>query len=168
LAERLLAVAKKAHAAGKAVAFDPNYRTPMAAPAYRKTLREMASFSNYIKLSEEDIQGLFPELDHAAALSQLRAWAPSASILVTNGAAGMTLKTPQHEFFQAAFPVAVVDTVGCGDASMGGWLTSLLTKPERSDAEHIRYAAACAAVCCGHAGAYAPSQEEVQPLFAAQ
>jgi fructokinase len=125
----------------------------------------MTGISSYIKLSEEDIQGLFPELSRDAALAQLRAWAPQAPILITDGAEGMTLLTPNDKFFQPAFPVAVVDTVGAGDASMGGWLTSLLTRPERSDAEHIRYAAACAAVCCRHAGAYAPTPDEVNSLL---
>jgi fructokinase len=165
LAEHLMAIAEKAHEAGKIIAFDPNFRAPMAEPAYRNTLRTMASISHYIKLSEEDIQGLFPELNRDAALAQLRAWAPTASILVTDGAAGMTLLTPQDSFFQPAFPVRVVDTVGCGDATMGGWLASLLLNPERSHADHIRYAAGCAAVCCGHAGAYAPSASEVNELL---
>lgn len=166
LAKRLLALAEKAPAAGKIVAFDPNYRDPMAAPEYRDTLRAMTGMANYIKLSEEDIRGLFPKMERDAALAQMRAWAPAASILVTDGSAGMTLSTPRETFFQPAFPVAVVDTVGAGDASMGGWLASLLTAPERTSAEHIRYAAACAAVCCEHAGAYAPAPDEVSRLLA--
>lgn len=165
LAERLLAIAEQAHAAGKIVSFDPNYRDPMAAPEYWNTLRRMATISSYIKLSEEDIQGLFPELDRAAALAQLRAWAPAASLLVTDGAAGMTLLNPAEKFFQPALPVAVADTVGAGDATMGGWLTSLLTRPERTAAEHIRYAAACAAECCRHSGAYAPTPDKVRDLL---
>jgi fructokinase len=165
LAERLIALARRAHDAGKTIAFDPNYRSPMAAPEYRETLRQLTSIADYIKLSEEDIQGLFPETGRDAAVSQLRAWAPDAAILITDGAAGMTLLTPQGSYFQPAFPVTVVDTVGCGDASMGGWLTSLLTRPQQPAEEHLRYAAACAAVCCGHAGAYAPTADEVNQLL---
>ena len=165
LAEELLKIAEQAHADGKMVSFDPNYRDPMAAPEYWNTLRRMATISSYIKLSVEDIQGLFPELDQAAALVQLRAWAPTASILVTDGAAGMTLLNPDKELFQPALPIIVADTVGAGDATMGGWLTSLLTRPERTSAEHIRYAAACAAVCCRHSGAYAPTPDEVAVLL---
>ena len=59
----------------------------------------------------------------------------------------------------------VADTVGCGDASVGGWMASLLTQPEAPVAEHLRYAAACAAVVCGHPGAYAPTAAEVASLL---
>ena len=91
LAAHLLDIAQAAHAAGKRISFDPNYRDLMAGPAYRSTLRRMAGLATYIKVSDEDLCGLFPELDEASALAQLREWAPAAAILVTRGAAGMQL-----------------------------------------------------------------------------
>ncbi|RKU02365.1 carbohydrate kinase [Burkholderia sp. Nafp2/4-1b] len=166
LASRLIEVVQAARAAGKRISFDPNYRAPMAAPSYRDTLRRLAGLADWIKVSDEDLRGLFPELDEAAALAQLRAWAPDASVLVTRGAAGMELLHRDTALFQPAFATDVADTVGCGDASIGGWLASQLTHRCAPPADHLRYAAACAAVACAHAGAYAPTADEVAGVVA--
>ncbi|MGC2946744.1 carbohydrate kinase family protein [Burkholderia ambifaria] len=166
LAPRLIEVVRAARAAGKRISFDPNYRAPMAAPSYRDTLRTLAGLADWIKVSDEDLRGLFPELDEAAALAQLRAWAPDATVLVTRGAAGMQLLHRDTALFQPAFATDVADTVGCGDASIGGWLASQLMHPGASAADHLRYAAACAAVACAHAGAYAPTAAEVADVIA--
>ncbi|HHT8904198.1 TPA: carbohydrate kinase, partial [Burkholderia cenocepacia] len=40
-----------------------------------------------------------------------------------------------------------------------------LARPDASAAEHLRYAAACAAVACAHAGAYAPTAAEVADMI---
>ncbi|MFH5250115.1 carbohydrate kinase [Burkholderia semiarida] len=165
LASRLIELAQAARAAGKRISFDPNFRAPMATPSYRDTLRRLSALADWIKVSDEDLRGLFPELDEAAALAQLRAWAPDATMLVTRGAAGMQLLHRDTVLFQPAFPTEVADTVGCGDASIGGWLASQLARPDASAAEHLRYAAACAAVVCEHAGAYAPTAAEVAGMI---
>ncbi|RQX82623.1 carbohydrate kinase [Burkholderia anthina] len=165
LASRLIEVAQAARAAGKRISFDPNFRAPMATPSYRDTLRRLSALADWIKVSDEDLRGLFPELDEAAALAQLRVWAPDATMLVTRGAAGMQLLHRDTVLFQPAFPTEVADTVGCGDASIGGWLASQLARPDASAAEHLRYAAACAAVVCEHAGAYAPTAAEVTGMI---
>lgn len=165
LAARLIEVAQAARTAGKRISFDPNFRAPMAAPSYRDTLRRLAGLADWIKVSDEDLRGLFPELDEAAALAQLRTWAPDATMLVTRGASGMQLLHRDTVLFQPAFPTEVADTVGCGDASIGGWLASQLARPDASAAEHLRYAAACAAVACAHAGAYAPTAAEVTDMI---
>ncbi|BCG04291.1 fructokinase (plasmid) [Paraburkholderia sp. PGU19] len=168
LAAHLLEIAQAAHAAGKRISFDPNYRDLMAGPAYRSTLRCMAELASYIKVSDEDLRGLFPELDEASALAQLRAWAPTAAILVTRGAAGMQLFMAQEVLFQPACAAQVVDTVGCGDACVGGWIASLLTRPDAAPASHLQFSAACAAVACAQQGAYAPTPDEVAARLGSQ
>lgn len=168
LAAHLLEIAEAAHAAGKPISFDPNYRDLMAGAAYRSTLRRMAELASYIKVSDEDLRGLFPELDEASALAQLRAWAPAAAILVTRGAAGMQLFTAQEVLFQPAFAAQVVDTVGCGDACVGGWMASLLTRPDAPLASHLQFSAACAAVTCAQQGAYAPRSDDVTALLGSE
>ncbi|NPT53782.1 carbohydrate kinase family protein [Paraburkholderia elongata] len=168
LAAHLLEIAEAAQAAGKRISFDPNYRDLMAGPAYRSTLRRMAELATYIKVSDEDLRGLFPELNEASALAQLRAWAPAAAILVTRGAAGMQLFTAQEVLFQPAFATPVVDTVGCGDACVGGWMASLLTRPDAPLASHLQFSAACAAVTCAQQGAFAPRSDEVTALLGSE
>ncbi|RQZ08032.1 carbohydrate kinase [Burkholderia sp. Bp9031] len=167
LASRLIDIARVVRAAGKRISFDPNFRAPMADPSYRDTLRTMVGLSDYIKVSDEDLTGLFPELDEAAALARIRAWAPQAAVLVTRGAAGMELFAGEETVVQPGFKVTVADTVGCGDACVGSWMASLLTHPEAAAAEHLRFAAACAALVASRAGAYAPTEAEVQALIAA-
>jgi fructokinase len=163
-AARLVAMAERVHAEGKRICFDPNYRNLMD-ERYRPTLARMAAVADYIKVSEEDLAGLFPGTAQAHALGQLRAMAPRAWILLTLGAEGMRLATPEREVFQPAFPVQVADTVGAGDASMGGWMASLLTHPQAPLETHAAFAAATAAIVCQHSGAYAPTRQEVTALL---
>jgi len=165
LAGRLVALAERVHAAGRRVSYDPNYRTLMQ-EGYRPTLERMARIADLIKVSDEDLAGLFPGLPPAAALQELRALAPRAAILLTHGPAGMRLLTPGREVFQPAFPVRVVDTVGAGDASMGGWIASLLLAPAAAPEAQVAFAAATAAVVCERSGAYAPTLDEVQAMLA--
>src|SRR5438309_7648842 len=153
LAGRLLAIAEKVRADGRRIAFDPNYRNLMT-EAYRPTLRRMAELADYIKVSDEDLVGLFPGIDPKVALEQLQAWSPRASFLFTHGAAGLDLITPERQVAQPAFPVALADTVGAGDASMAGWMFSVITRPKASLEAHAAFAVASAAVACEHPGAY--------------
>jgi fructokinase len=67
--------------------------------------------------------------------------------------------------FHPAFPVEVVDTVGAGDASMGGWMASVLGAPGAPLEAHVAFASATAAVVCGRRGAYAPTRAEVEALL---
>jgi fructokinase len=133
-------------------------------PGYRETLVRMARIADYIKVSSEDLACLFPGAGQAALL-ELRALAPPAAILLTDGAAGMRLFADGRVVVQPAFPVAVADTVGAGDASMGGWMASLLSAPQARLEEHVAFAAATASVVCSHSGAYAPTRAEVEALL---
>lgn len=163
-AARLVALAAEVRAAGRRISFDPNYRVLMA-EGWRPTLARMAGLADYIKISDEDLAGLFPGVSASDALRELRQMAPRALILATHGAAGMRLLAPDREVFRPAFPVKVVDTVGAGDASMAGWMASLLEQPAAPAEVHVAFAAATAAVVCGHAGAYGPSRDEVRAML---
>ncbi|WP_028535897.1 carbohydrate kinase family protein [Paludibacterium yongneupense] len=165
LADRLVELALSLAAAGKRIAFDPNFRAPMASPGYRAVFAAIAAVAHCIKVSDEDLAGLFPGLDPAAALAELRVLAPQAELLLTRGAEGMTLLHGGHEWVQPAFAVTVRDTVGCGDAAMGGWMASRLLQPGADVQTHLRYAAATAACAAAHTGAYAPTRAEVETLL---
>jgi fructokinase len=165
-ASRLVALAERVHAAGKRICFDPNYRNLMG-PGYRATLQRLAAIATHLKASDEDLAGLFPGLGAEAALRELRAMAPQAEILLTQGAQGMRLFEGGREHRQPAFPVTVADTVGAGDATMGGWMASLLQDPGAPAQRHLAFAAATAAVVCARSGAYAPTREEVAAVLSA-
>ena len=164
LATQLIALAEQIKQAGKRLCFDPNYRNLMANPAYPATLERMTKLADYIKVSDEDMGLLFPQLDLNAGLAQLRHWAPQAHILLTRGADGMSLITPTATHHSPGLAIQVADTVGAGDASMGGWMSSVLQNPQAPLTTHLQYAIAAAACACQQHGAYAPSALEVQNL----
>jgi fructokinase len=64
--------------------------------------------------------------------------------------------------------VAVEDTVGAGDASMAGWMFSVITRPDAPLEAHAAFAGAAAAVACQHPGAYAPRLDEVTSFLASR
>jgi fructokinase len=163
-ASRLVAMAERVHAAGKRICFDPNYRNLMT-EAFRPRLERLAGLADYIKASEEDLGLMFPGADLARGVAELRRLAPRAQLLVTLGAEGMRLITPEREVVQPAFPVELADTVGAGDSSMAAWMASLLTRPSAPPEEHVRLAAATAALVCSRHGAYAPTRAEVDELL---
>lgn len=167
LGARLVAVAERARAAGKRICFDPNYRNLMT-ESYRPRMERMASLADYIKVSEEDLGLMFPGEALEPALARLRALAPRAAILVTLGAAGMELRTPERTVSQPAFPVEVKDTVGAGDSTMAAWMAGVLGRPGAPPEEHLRWAAATAALVCTRSGAYAPTPAEVEAFLASR
>ncbi len=164
-ASRLVALAEQVKAAGKRICFDPNYRNLMT-EAFRPRLAKLAGLADFIKASADDLALMFPGLPLEAAVRELRALNPKAQLLVTLGAEGMRLLTPAGEAFQPAFRVQVKDTVGAGDASMAAWMASVLTQPAAPPQDHVRLAAATAALVCAQHGAYAPTRAEVDGLLA--
>jgi fructokinase len=164
-AGRLVETAERVHAAGKRICFDPNYRNLMT-PAFRPRMERLAAIADFIKASEEDLGLMFPELSREAAVARLRALSPRAHILVTLGARGMRLHAPERELFQPAFPIEIQDTVGAGDSTMAAWMAGVLGEPDAPPEQHLRLAAATAALVCTRAGAYAPTRREVDDFLA--
>jgi fructokinase len=165
LARRLVEQALMARQAGKRVAFDPNFRAAMRDASYRPTFEQIAAIASHIKVSDEDLEGLFPGLAPRDALAALRALAPDAEILFTRGADGLSLIRGDQVLDAPARRVDVVDTVGCGDASMAGWISGLLLHPEMSMRCQLARIAAVAAAAAMHAGPYAPTEHEVETLL---
>lgn len=166
LAARLCEEATQAAQAGKRIAFDPNFRDLMRTPGYQHVLAHMLRLATYVKISDEDLAGLFPALDTGAALARVREMAPDATVMLTRGAHGMTLLKGDTTIEQPAMRVEVADTVGCGDAAMGGWMAGVLG--DAADlAAQARLASAAAAVAATRAGAYPPLRHEVDALLAA-
>ncbi|WP_372017031.1 carbohydrate kinase family protein [Pseudoxanthomonas sp. 10H] len=166
LGARLVAIAERLHAAGVPLSFDPNCRNLMGSD-YPPLFERMAAMTQVLKVSDEDLHHIYPALASGDALSRVRGLAPAATLLYTRGAAGMVAYLPGSEpLGQPAFPVAVADTVGAGDACIGGFLASRLQRPDAHIATHLRFAAATAAAACTRPGAHAPSRDEVEALLA--
>lgn len=163
LASVLLRQATAIKQAGGRISYDPNFRQLMDT-RYDPMLQQMCRLADVIKVSDEDLQGLFRHADTAAALQTIRQWNPGAAILYTRGAAGAELLVHGDHWRCAPPRITVVDTVGAGDASMGGMLYSLMQQPAMGWAEHLAYAVAAGAAACQAAGATAPRADQLLEL----
>lgn len=164
LASRLLALARELKARGVAISYDPNFRNLMD-ERYTPTLEAMASIADLVKVSDDDLRGLFPGLAQDAALARLRAFNPSALCLLTRGGQGASLFHGEQRCHALAPKVAVVDTVGAGDASAAGLLVSLARHPGRSLQSHLHAALAAGSAACLQAGATPPPPAAMHQLF---
>jgi len=164
LTAKLLALAAELKAAGVRISYDPNFRVLMNG-AYDATLRQMVALADVIKVSDEDLRGLFRHDDIDASFATLRGWNPHASYLYTRGEQGATLHNGEGAWRASPPKIEVVDSVGAGDASIGGLLFSLMARPQHGGAEHLRFAVAAGAGACLSAGAAPPALALVERLF---
>ncbi len=165
LASRLVALAQQLKRNEVRISYDPNFRQVMDS-RYDATLRTMTALADLVKVSDEDLIGLFRQPDAEQAFAQLRAMNPRANFLRTNGKAGATLYVGAATWSAAPPPVTVIDTVGAGDASMGGMLYSLMRHPQRSPGEHLSFAVAAGSAACVAAGASPPTLAAIDALLA--
>ena len=165
LGNRLLRIAEQLKQRGVKISYDPNYRNLMG-PDFPALFERMAQLADIIKLSDEDLGQIYPSEPLDTALARVRQLAPAALILYTRGARGIILQGPSGTLEQPAFAVQVADTVGAGDACIGGFIASLLNDPQLAHAAHLRFAAATAAAACTVPGAHAPVRAEVDRILA--
>jgi len=165
LGARLVRIAEHLKARGVRISFDPNHRNLMGSE-YPPLFEHMAALADIIKISDEDLGGIYPGLAPDSGLARIHQLNPGATLLYTRGAEGLSLFQGARRIDRQAFRVAVGDTVGAGDACLGGFIASLLGNPQADSSVHLEFAAATAAVVCAHAGAYAPRLQEVRRLLA--
>lgn len=172
--ERILALARRVRDGGGLVSFDPNVRPallPDTADARRRVERGIA-LADVVKASAEDVEWLRPG---AAAEAVAADWlaAGAALVVVTDGPDGATAFTagapPLH---RPGRTVAVVDTVGAGDAFTAGLLAALAERglttadglrgagPDAL-APVIDAAVTVSALTCTRAGADPPTRAEL-------
>jgi fructokinase len=164
LASKLVALAREAKAAGIGISYDPNFRRLMD-ERYDPTLRAMTALADVVKVSEEDLVGLFRHDDTAASFERLRGFNPSARFLYTKGAEGASLHVGAESWHVAAPRVQVRDTVGAGDASIAAFVYSLLREPAREPLRHLQFAVAAGAAACLGAGGTPPSLAQIADLM---
>jgi fructokinase len=164
LASTLVGLARQLKARGVAISYDPNYRNLMD-ERYAPVLQEMAMLADLIKVSDDDLRGLFPGLDADDALAHLRTLNPAAYVLLTRGGEGASLFHGDERCDARAPKVDVVDTVGAGDASAAGLLHSFTHHPERPLQAHLHAALAAGSAACLQAGATPPPPAAMQGLF---
>lgn len=164
LAERLVVLAERLSASGVKISYDPNFRNVMD-NNYDAILARMVAIADLIKVSDDDMCGLFRTHDATAALRQLRAMRPKATVLYTEGAQGATLYAQDQAWHATPPSIAVVDTVGAGDCSLAGFLSSTMHQPHAGWGVHLRAAVAAGAGACLASGAAPPSEQIVAGLI---
>jgi fructokinase len=149
------------------VMIDPNVRPATVADpdAYRARLARVLGAADVAKVSEEDLAWIAPGRE---PLDAARALGPPV-VLLTRGGDGAVAIAGGREEAVAAPPVAVVDTIGAGDAFSGGWLTWWSEhglgrgELDRIDdvVEATRFACLVAARTCARPGASPPRRAEL-------
>jgi fructokinase len=150
---------------------DPNIR-PAAIEdpaAHRRTLDAVLARTDVLKLSDQDLEALFPDAGPDEALTALLAAGPGL-VLLTRGGDGAEVVTAEGRVQVAAEPVELLDTVGAGDvfgatflawAVLAGHDRAALSGSPELAAEGARLGARGAAWCCARAGAQVPSRLDV-------
>lgn len=164
LAGRLLALAQALKSEGRRISYAPRFRAPPMDSRYDDVLEPMCRLADVIKVSDEDLRGLFRVSDHRSGLAQIAAWNPGAWLLLTRGAAGATLYHGEEECSGLPPPVRVVDTVGAGDAALAGLLDSLMCEAGAPAERHLRRALAAGAAACAVPGFAPPTPARVAAL----
>src|SRR5690606_16635202 len=167
LGARLAALAESLAGQGVRISFDPNCRNLMGED-YPALFERLAAISDLLKLSDEDLRQIYPDRPVDPELSRVRdLMKPGALQLCTRGATCTTVNADGRVNDQYALALQGRDTVGAGDACVGGFVARLRQHPQRDWAGHLRFAAATAAAACTRAGAHAPDAAEVEALLAA-
>ncbi|NKI70104.1 carbohydrate kinase [Collimonas pratensis] len=170
LAGQLIELAEDLHNRGVKISYDPNFRNVMD-QRYDSVLKKMAQLADVIKVSDEDLVGLFRSDDTEAALATLRGFNPSATVLLTLGSKGAAIHAGAEYWQVAPPPITVIDTVGAGDAGIAGLIYSLIQESTAGPAanpdwlQHLRFSVACGSAACLNAGAKPPQLAQVHALL---
>jgi 2-dehydro-3-deoxygluconokinase len=156
--DTLLAELRRAKAAGKIVAFDPNIRPRLwpkgeAGRAYMlKTIEDGARASTLVLPSFDDEKAHFGDQTVEETIARYKALGVE-NVVVKNGGDGVTLSfgTSPVTHVPAVPTAAIIDTTSAGDSFNGGFLSKLVrgASPEVSAA----HGAAVASIVIGHHGA---------------
>ena len=150
--DRLL---ERAGEAGCTVSFDVNHRSRLwSMRSAGIVYRQLSHRADIVFSSVDEVGLLLPDWRGDGATAAEAAEALTANghrhVVVTDGARGSAARIEDTTTLGAAVPVTVVDTVGAGDAFVGGYLVAL----SRGDdvAERLALASQLGAAACRHAG----------------
>jgi fructokinase len=157
-------------AGGALIAVDPNCRPWVIDDhdAYQARVRRVLSHSHVLKVSEEDLAYLEPDLPAVEGVRALIEHGPAVGLL-TRGPNGAVVITRSAEVAVPAPRAKVVDTIGAGDAFGGGFLAWWSERGlGRGELEHTdllveaaRFACLVAARTCEKPGASPPYRSQI-------
>jgi fructokinase len=152
------------------IAVDPNCRPWVITDhdTYRTRMRRVLSHSHVLKVSEEDLAYLEPDLPAVEGVRALLEHGPTVGLL-TRGPNGAVVITRTAEVAVPAPRAKVVDTIGAGDAFGGGfvawWSERGLGRDDLGTIDAVveatRFACLVAARTCSRPGASPPYRHEL-------
>jgi fructokinase len=150
------------------IVFDPNIRPAVIGDRkqYVMQVERWISISSAVKVSDEDINWLYPSLDIEQVVNNWLALGLSL-IVVTFGDKGLIGYRKDEKVSVEAIPVKVADTVGAGD-TVGAILVEAIVKDGLDNLTGVRLetmlkrAAKAAAITVSRAGANPPTSEELE------
>ena len=148
--------------------FDPNIRTSVVndRDRYIAIMQKWAAISSVIKMSEDDLAWLYPDMDFRAAAKNFIN-EKTQLVVLTRGASGIDGYTQDGEVSVPGVRVDVVDTVGAGD-TVGAILVEAIVKYGLDNLvgttleNTLHRAAQAAAITCSRAGANPPTFQELE------
>lgn len=166
----------RAKHANSVITYDPNMRPDlMGEPEnVRGRVEELVALSDVVKVSDEDLEWLFPGEDLLQIAHRWQSAGP-ALVVITRGGSGATAVSGEHVVDVEAPRVEVADTVGAGDSFMGALIDFLargqvLSATKRAElrslsvvqiTELLQYAARIAAITVSRPGANPPWRSEL-------
>lgn len=156
------------------IVYDPNLRPAVTGlgPEVRTAVEDLAALADVVKVSEEDLAALHPQRDVADVARKWLDRGP-ALVVVTRGAAGaLAVGRSCGLVERAGRQVAVVDTVGAGDAFQAALVAGLAERsllgagsaaqlralPAAALEAVVDRAVAAAALTCARQGADPPTR----------
>ena len=148
--------------------FDPNIRSSVVndRTRYQQIIEKWATISSVIKMSDDDLAWLHPEMDFRSAAENFIN-EKTQLVVITKGASGLDGFTEDGEVSVPGVKVDVVDTVGAGD-TVGAILVEAIVKYGLDNLvgatleSTLNRAAAAAAITCSRAGANPPTLKELE------
>ena len=148
--------------------FDPNIRTSVVndRDRYIAIMQKWAAISSVIKMSEDDLAWLYPDMDFRAAAKNFIN-EKTQLVVLTRGANGIDGYTQDGEVSVSGVSVDVVDSVGAGD-TVGAILVEAIVKYGLDNLvgttleNTLHRAAQAAAITCSRAGANPPTFQELE------
>ena len=150
------------------IVFDPNIRPAVISDRkkYLMQVERWASISSAVKVSDEDIRWLYPNLDIDHVVNNWLAKGPSL-IVVTYGDKGLVGYRQGEKVSVNAVQVLAADTVGAGD-TVGAILVEAIVKDGLDTLSGMRLemmlkrAAQAAAITVSRSGANPPTLKEIE------
>ena len=150
------------------IVFDPNIRPAVISDRkqYLAQVERSVSISSAVKVSDEDIMWLYPNLEIDQVVNNWLTKGP-ALIVVTNGDKGLAGYRMGEKVSVDAVKVAVADTVGAGD-TVGAILVEAIVQDGLDTLSGVKLemmlkrAAKAAAITVSRSGANPPTLKEIE------